>query len=101
MKSRTPSFVIELGLKTGEDQESALETYFSDARQLFNAVLGTAKKRVRAMKSTDVCRRRLTSPYFPHDSTLSPDTYFCKTALIQCFQTKNFVAKLTSFSTAS
>ena len=42
MKSRTPSFVIELGLKTGEDQESALETYFSDARQLFNAVLGTA-----------------------------------------------------------
>ena len=31
MKSRTPSFVIELGLKTGEDQESALETYFSDA----------------------------------------------------------------------
>ena len=53
MKSRTPSFVIELGLKTGEDQESALETYFSDARQLFNAVLGTAKKRVRAMKSTE------------------------------------------------
>ena len=39
MKSRTPSFVIELGLKIGEDQESALETYFSDARQLFNAVL--------------------------------------------------------------
>ena len=35
MKSRTPSFFIELGLKTGEDQESALETYFSDARQLF------------------------------------------------------------------
>ena len=53
MKSRTPSFVIELGLKTGEDQESALATYFSDARQLFNAVLGTAKKRVRAMKSTE------------------------------------------------
>ena len=42
MKSRTPSFVIELGLKIGEDQENALETYFSDARQLFNAVLGTA-----------------------------------------------------------
>ena len=53
MKSHTPSFVIELGLKTGEDQESALETYFSDARQLFNAVLGTAKKRVRAMKSAE------------------------------------------------
>ena len=53
MKSRTPSFVIELGLKTGEDQESALETYFSDARQRFNAVLGTAKKRVHAMKSTE------------------------------------------------
>ena len=53
MKSRTPSFVIELGLKTGEDQESALETYFSDARQLFNAVLGTAKKHVRAMKSSE------------------------------------------------
>ena len=53
MKSRTPSLVIELGLKIGEDQESALETYFSDACQLFNAVLGTAKKRVRAMKSTE------------------------------------------------
>ena len=38
MKSRTPSFVIELGLKIGEDQESVLETYFSDARQLFNAL---------------------------------------------------------------
>ena len=53
MKSHTPSFVIELGLKTGEDQESALETCFSDARQLFNAVLGTAKKRVRAMKASE------------------------------------------------
>ena len=39
MKSRTPCFVIELGLKPGEDQESALETYFFDALQLFNAVL--------------------------------------------------------------
>ena len=58
MKSHTPSFVIELGLKTGEDQESALETYFSDARQLFNAVLGTAKRRVRAMKSTEARYRR-------------------------------------------
>ena len=58
MKSRTPSFVIELGLKTGEDPESALETCFSDARQLFNAVLGTAKKRVRAMKSTDVVQEK-------------------------------------------
>ena len=58
MKSRTPSFVIELGLKIGEDQESALETCFSDARQLFNAVLGTAKKRVRAMKSTDVVQEK-------------------------------------------
>ncbi|MEI3354593.1 MAG: hypothetical protein V8R49_06405 [Duodenibacillus massiliensis] len=45
MKSRTPSFVIELGLKTGEDQESALETYFSDARQLFNAVWNSKETR--------------------------------------------------------
>ena len=45
MKSRTPSFVIELGLKIGEDQESALETYFSDARQLFNAVLFLERQR--------------------------------------------------------
>ena len=62
MKSRTPSFVIELGLKTGEDQESALETYFSDARQLFNAVLGTAKKRVRAMKSTEAWKLTAAMP---------------------------------------
>ncbi len=27
-----------MSLDTGEDQESALETYFSDARQLFNAL---------------------------------------------------------------
>ena len=62
MKSRTPSFFIELGLKTGEDQESALETYFSDARQLFNAVLGTAKKRVRAMKSTEAWKLTTAMP---------------------------------------
>ena len=62
MKSRTPSFVIELGLKTGEDQESALETCFSDARQLFNAVLGTAKKRVRAMKSTEAWKLTAAMP---------------------------------------
>ena len=62
MKSRTPSFVIELGLKIGEDQESALETYFSDARQLFNAVLGTAKKRVRAMKSTEAWKLTAAMP---------------------------------------
>ena len=62
MKSRTPSFVIELGLNIGEDQESALETYFSDARQLFNAVLGTAKKRVRAMKSTEAWKLTAAMP---------------------------------------
>ena len=62
MKSRTPSFVIELDLKTGEDQESALETYFSDARQLFNAVLGTAKKRVRTMKSTEAWKLTAAMP---------------------------------------
>ena len=62
MKSRTPSFVIELGLNIGEDQESALETYFSDACQLFNAVLGTAKKRVRAMKSTEAWKLTAAMP---------------------------------------
>ena len=44
MKSRTPSFVIELGLKTEEDRESALETYFSDARQLLQCCSWNGKE---------------------------------------------------------
>lgn len=93
MKSRTPSFVIELGLKTGEDQESALETYFSDARQLFNAVLGTAKKHVRAMKSTDVVQEKANFSVFSSRFDLEPGYLFLQNSPNSMFSDEKILSQ--------
>ncbi len=46
MKSETPSFVLELPLKTTSVQETKILTRLEAGRQLYNACLGEALKRL-------------------------------------------------------
>ncbi|CAG0972778.1 MAG: hypothetical protein MPEBLZ_04344 [Candidatus Methanoperedens nitroreducens] len=46
MKSETPSFVLELPLKSTSVQESIILTRLEAGRQLYNACLGEALKRL-------------------------------------------------------
>jgi len=46
MKSKTPSFVMELPLKTTQTQESTILVRLEAGRQLYNACLGEALKRL-------------------------------------------------------
>jgi len=46
MKSKTPSFVLELPLKTTPAQESEIQIRLEAGRHLYNACLGEALKRV-------------------------------------------------------
>ena len=45
-RERTPSFVCEIPLRVTRRQEKKLETRFEAARQLYNALLGVAKRRL-------------------------------------------------------
>ncbi|HMB44295.1 MAG TPA: hypothetical protein VKL21_00585, partial [Candidatus Methanoperedens sp.] len=46
MKSKTPSFVLELAMKTTSLQETAIVTRLEAGRHLYNACLGEALKRL-------------------------------------------------------
>lgn len=45
-KAKTPSFILELGLETSAHDEAFLNTRFEAARQLYNACLSEAKRRL-------------------------------------------------------
>jgi transposase len=49
-KSSTPSFIVELPIKTGSYEESVLRKRFWAAKQQYNALLGEALKRLSAMR---------------------------------------------------
>ena len=51
-KTKTPSFILELPLKKGDKDESVLLTRFEAARQLYNACLGEAKKRLNLLRQS-------------------------------------------------
>jgi hypothetical protein len=51
-KNKTPSFILELPLKVSNKDEKELLPRFESARQLYNAVLGEAKKRCMLVKQS-------------------------------------------------
>jgi len=48
-KNTTPTFVTEIPLKTGSHEQAVLKKRFWAAKQQYNALLGEALKRLRAM----------------------------------------------------
>lgn len=52
MKSRTPSFVLELPLNTIPVQESTILVRFEAGRQLYNACLGETLKRLDLLRQS-------------------------------------------------
>jgi aspartate oxidase len=51
-KSKTPSFVCEVSLQVTRQQERILEARFEAGRQLYNALLGEAKKRLALVRQS-------------------------------------------------
>ncbi len=58
--SGSPSFVLELALRVDPGADRVLETRFEAARQLYNACLGEALRRLRKMKGSDQWARART-----------------------------------------
>ncbi|GAC1566289.1 MAG: hypothetical protein NVS3B14_07470 [Ktedonobacteraceae bacterium] len=50
-KSTTPTFLLELPLSVDAGQAKRLRAHFEAARCLYNALLGEAMKRLRAMRA--------------------------------------------------
>jgi hypothetical protein len=50
-KSKTPTFLLELPLSVDAGQAKRLHAHFEAARCLYNALLGEARKRLRAMRA--------------------------------------------------
>jgi hypothetical protein len=50
-KSKTPTFLLELPLRVDAGQSKRLRAHFEAARCLYNALLGEAMKRLRAMRA--------------------------------------------------
>jgi len=55
-KSKTPSFILELPLKIDASQEATLHTHFEAGRQLYNAILGEAKRRLELLRESKAFR---------------------------------------------
>jgi len=51
-KSKTPTFILELGLETSLHDESVLNARFEAARQLYNACLDEAKRRLNLLRQS-------------------------------------------------
>ncbi|MCH8296050.1 transposase [Candidatus Poribacteria bacterium] len=51
-KSKTLSFILELPLKVNAPQEATLHTRFEAGRQLYNAILGEAKRRQKLLRES-------------------------------------------------
>ena len=64
-RTRTPTFVLELPLSVDGAAERALRVRFEAARHLYNACLGEALRRLRAMQSSDVYRQARALPAGP------------------------------------
>ena len=56
-KAKTPSFILELGLETKTHDEAVLNARFEAARQLYNACLDEAKRRLFLLRQSPVCLR--------------------------------------------
>ena len=50
--SKKPSFILELGLKVSDHQETELNKRFDAARQLYNACLSEAKRRLQLQQQS-------------------------------------------------
>ena len=51
-KAKTPSFILELGLETNAHEEAELNSRFEAARQLYNACLNEAKRRLELLRQS-------------------------------------------------
>ena len=51
-KSKTPSFILELGLKVNVSQEARLKARFEAGRQFYNAILDESKRRLQLLKES-------------------------------------------------
>ncbi len=51
-KAKTPSFILELGLETSSHDEAELNARFEAARQLYNACLDEAKRRLELLRQS-------------------------------------------------
>lgn len=70
--SKTDSFILELPLKTSPKQERVLLKRFEAARQVYNACLGEAMKRVRLLKQSRAYRQALKLPKGKAGKTAMP-----------------------------
>ena len=59
---RTPSFVCEVPLRVGPAQERTLLARLEAARQVYNACLGEARKRVRLVRASKAFQHARTLP---------------------------------------
>jgi len=62
MKSKTPSFVLELPLKTTPAQESEIQVRLEAGRHLYNACLGEALKRLNLIRQSKEFQRIIVFP---------------------------------------
>ena len=51
-KAKTPTFILELALETSPHDEAELNARFEAARQLYNACLGEAKRRLDLLRQS-------------------------------------------------
>ncbi len=61
-KAKTPSFILELPLKTDSYQEKILSVRFNAARQLYNACLCECLKRAKKLKDSDLYKQAKNMP---------------------------------------
>jgi len=62
MKSKTPSFVLELPLETTSVQETAILTRLEAGRHLYNACLGEALKRLDLIRQSREFKKIIVLP---------------------------------------
>jgi len=61
-KSKTPTFILKLALETSPHDESALDARFEAARQLYNACLDEAKRRLNLLRQSKDFQRACKMP---------------------------------------
>ena len=75
MRTKTPSFILELPLKVSKSKEKELLSRFQSARQLYNAVLGEAKKRVLLVKQSKLFQEAKKIPKNDKNKTLRKEEF--------------------------
>ena len=61
-KAKTPSFILELGLETNAHEEAELNKRFEAARQLYNACLSEAKRRLLLLHQSKAFQKARSMP---------------------------------------